>query len=646
MITTSGRLFPSGCCLLYMLIIIWDIKTCYAQQYDFIYYNCQNDKGNYTRNSTYHKNLNTLLSTLTSDTKIDYGFYNSSYGQNGDKVNAVGLCQGDLNQNDCRSCLNDSRIVLQRHCPNQKEAVGWYDHCMLQYSNRTIFGTGYVQNTPMVYLVNKDNATNVDAFKQERASLMSDLRNNVSAAGDSGRKYAAGSVTGTDFQTIYGVVQCTPDLSSQKCDECLEGNVDVTVNDGKKGGRVLTPRCHIRYETYRFFQFQPSTSGDALLPPSLSPNNRNTTSSSSNGQAEDVEIMTNGSLQLDFDTLRVATSDFSNSNKLGQGGFGAVYKGQLSNGQMIAVKRLSKDSGQGATEFKNEVLLLAKLQHRNLVKLIGFCLEGIERLLIYEFVSNKSLDYFIFDPIKRGQLNWTSRYKIIEGVARALLYLHEDSRLRIIHRDLKASNILLDNNMNPKIADFGLAKLFGTDQTQGNTNRIAGTYGYMAPEYAMYGQFSTKSDVFSFGVIVLEIVSGKRHIENGNEESVEQLLSFVWRNWKERTAINIIDPSLSNISGNEVMRCIHVGLLCVQEDLADRPNMSSIVLMLDSYSVTMPTPSEPAFFVGTRTRSLPLSDIHSGQNNSTTTTSSESTTSKPSRRESENEASVTELYPR
>ncbi|MED6151736.1 hypothetical protein PIB30_085277 [Stylosanthes scabra] len=166
----------------------------------------------------------------------------------------------------------------------------------------------------------------------------------------------------------------------------------------------------------------------------------------------------------------------------------------------------------------------------------------------------------------------------------------------------------------------------------------------MAPEYAMYGQFSVKSDVFSFGVIVLEIVSGKRHMGNGNGESAEQLISFAWRDWKEGTAINIADPSLGNISRNEFMRCVHIGLLCVQENLADRPNMGSIVLMLNSYSVTLPTPSEPAFFVGTRTRSLPLPGIQSGWNNSTSTRTSESTSK--SAQESENEASITELYPR
>ncbi|XP_057732902.1 cysteine-rich receptor-like protein kinase 26 isoform X2 [Arachis stenosperma] len=681
----TSSLFSIFCCLLCLLIISTQ-SCCYAQEDGFRSYSCDNGKGNYTANSTYHKNLNTLLSTLISNTQIDYGYYNFSYGQDDNKVNAVGLCQGDLNQNDCRRCLNNSITLLTQLCPNQKEAIGWYDTCMLRYSNRTIFGNHHVDDSPKIYLWNPQNATDLPVFNQNLKSLMSNLIDKA-ITGDSRRKYAAASVNSTGFQNIYGVAQCTPDLSSLECDQCLEGHVsDIPACcDGKRGGRVLTPSCYIRYEVYPFFQ--PTTAHNAPPPSSLSPppHSSSTPTSSSDGQGKtnrlrivifvavptvivsvligsiciyllrvrkprrtsesnssdegvEQEIITNESLQFDFDTIRVATDDFSNSNKLGQGGFGAVYKGRLSNGQMIAVKRLSRDSGQGATEFKNEVLLLVKLQHRNLVKLLGFCLEGSERLLVYEFVPNKSLDYFIFDPIKRNQLNWASRYKIIEGVARALLYLHEDSRLRIIHRDLKASNILLDDNMNPKIADFGLARLFDRDQTQGNTNQIAGTYGYMAPEYAMYGQFSTKSDVFSFGVIVLEILSGKRHIGNGNGESEEQLISFVWRNWREGTAINIADPSLSNISPNEIMRCVHIGLLCVQENLADRPNMGSIVLMLNSYSVTLPTPSEPAFFVGSRTRSRPLSDIQSGGNNSST--------SNKSAQESENEASITELYPR
>ncbi|KAL6197570.1 hypothetical protein ACLB2K_033178 [Fragaria x ananassa] len=325
-----------------------------------------------------------------------------------------------------------------------------------------------------------------------------------------------------------------------------------------------------------------------------------------NGMAsEDVDdIQSSEALQFDFDTIRDATYNFSDANKLGEGGFGSVYKGHLLNGEVIAVKRLSKDSGQGISEFKNEVLLVAKLQHRNLVRLLGFCLEGNEKLLVYEFVPNTSLDHIIFDPIKRTQLDWDRRYKIIVGIARGLLYLHEDSRLRIIHRDLKVSNILLDAELNPKIADFGMARLFVLDQTQGNTSRIVGTYGYMAPEYAMHGQFSVKSDVYSFGVLVLEIITGQKNSCFRPGGNAEDLLSYAWKSWKEGTAANLIDPTLRNGSRSEIMRCIHIGLLCVQDNIVDRPTMTSISIMLNSYSLALPVPSPPNFCMTSRTDPL------------------------------------------
>ncbi|KAF3454012.1 hypothetical protein FNV43_RR04455 [Rhamnella rubrinervis] len=221
---------------------------------------------------------------------------------------------------------------------------------------------------------------------------------------------------------------------------------------------------------------------------------------------EDVELPL-----FDLATIASATNNFSPQCMIGAGGFGSVYKGTLITGQEIAVKRLSKNSGQGFTEFRNEVELIAKLQHRNLVSLSGCCIQAQERMLIYEYMPNRSLDHFIFDNNRSRLMGWKKQFDIIMGIARGLLYLHIDSKLHIIHRDLKASNILLDINFNPKISDFGLARIFRDDEKETRTRIVVGTYGYMSPEYAIDGKFSVKSDVFSFGVLLLEIVSGKRN---------------------------------------------------------------------------------------------------------------------------------------
>ncbi|XP_027937052.1 cysteine-rich receptor-like protein kinase 10 isoform X2 [Vigna unguiculata] len=680
-VVVSSRSFV--CCVLFLFIVISEASA----QYNYV--SCDNNGGNYTADSTYQTNLNTLLSNLTSNTQIDYGFYNFSYGENSDTVNAIGLCRGDVEPDECRSCLSDARDNLTQLCPNQKEAILYHDRCMLRYSNRSIFGL--METQPSYYMLNVNNATEVYQFNQVLNNLLRILTG-MAASGDSRRKYAAANAndTTTNFQAVYGLVQCTPDLTQTQCNDCLDqaiSQIPTCCND-KIGGRVVEPSCNIRYEDYRFYE-QTTIIDPETPPPTVNTSTGGTYhyilvrvfvfAESSNTTTiviavvvptvvvflicclfmclrrrkarknleeeeheEEDEIKIAESLQFNFDTIRVATQDFSDSNKLGQGGFGAVYLGELSNGQIIAVKRLSRDSGQGDTEFKNEVVLVVKLQHRNLVRLLGFCLEGRERLLVYEFVPNKSLDYFIFDPAKKAQLDWEKRYRIIRGIARGLLYLHEDSQLRIIHRDLKASNILLDEEMNPKIADFGMARLVLLDQTQANTSRIVGTYGYMAPEYAMHGQFSVKSDVFSFGVLILEIVSGQKNSGINNGENMEDLLSFAWRSWKEGKAINIVDPSLNSNSRNEMLRCIHIGLLCVQENLVDRPTMANIILMLNSHSLSLPIPAEPAFFMNSRTRSLP--EMQSWEYNSRETGSSEAILK--SAQESENEASITEPYPR
>ncbi|KAK2350681.1 G-type lectin S-receptor serine/threonine-protein kinase RKS1 [Trifolium repens] len=300
-----------------------------------------------------------------------------------------------------------------------------------------------------------------------------------------------------------------------------------------------------------------------------------------------------------FKTIMTATRNCGHDNKLGQGGFGSVYKGCLVNGQEIAVKRLSKHSGQGKEEFKNEVTLLVKLQHRNLVRLLGCCFEKEEKMLIYEYLPNKSLDFFIFNQNQRSSLDWAMRFEIICGIARGVLYLHQDSRLKIIHRDLKASNVLLDAAMNPKISDFGMARIF-EDEIQANTKRVVGTYGYMAPEYAMEGRYSTKSDVFSYGILLLEIISGKRntHCEIGRESP--NLIGHVWTLWTEGRALDTVDSTLNQSYPPTaiVLRCIQIGLLCVQENAMNRPTMSEVVFMLCN-ETPLCQPQKPAFlFIG------------------------------------------------
>ncbi|CAL5411034.1 unnamed protein product [Camellia sinensis] len=263
-------------------------------------------------------------------------------------------------------------------------------------------------------------------------------------------------------------------------------------------------------------------------------------------------------LLFDLATVSSATNNFSLTNKIGEGGFGPVYRGELTTGREIAVKRLSKTSGQGFTEFKNERR--------------GYRTRGIS-------------------------LDWKKRIDIIVGIARGLLYLHRDSRLRVIHRDLKAGNILLDNEMNPKIADFGLARSFGGDQFEENTNKVIGTYGYMSPEYAINGHFSMKSDVFSFGVIVLEIVSGKKNRGFYDPDHDLNLLGHAWKLWNEGNPIKLFDVFMEDpVPTSEVFRCIQVALLCVQQRPEDRPTMSSVLLMLDSENPVLPMPKQPGFY--------------------------------------------------
>ncbi|XP_059661451.1 cysteine-rich receptor-like protein kinase 44 isoform X3 [Cornus florida] len=534
----------------------------------------------FTPNTTYHTNLNLLLSNLSSNaTTPDNGFYTTTAGRSPNTVHGLFLCRGDVSTDQCHNCVKTASQEILQECPNRTVATVWYDECLLRYSSRNIFST---MDTSVWIIL--PNSTNVSEEPDRFMELLASTMNELAAWAEIDRSGKGGTSTGVIIGIVVAVVVVAVFFS-----------VGVW--------------CKVMKRRKEYNNIREESVGD--------------------------DITTAESLSYDFVTIEAATNNFSHQNKIGEGGFGAVYKGTLSSGQEIAVKRLSKRSGQGAEEFKNEVVLVAKLQHRNLVRLLGFCLEREEKLLIYEFVPNKSLDYFLFDPAKRVLLDWSRRYKIIGGIARGILYLHEDSRLRIIHRDLKASNILLDEDMSAKISDFGMARIFGVNQTQGNTNRIVGTYGYMSPEYAMRGQFSVKSDVFSFGVLILEIITGKKNNNFYQSDGARDLPSFAWKHWKDGTPMELLDPTLADSnSRNEVIRCIHIGLLCVQEDVDARPSMASVVVMLNSYSFTLQLPQHPPIFGRSETGSTIPKVLESDQSTS------------QSVQWSLNEASITELHPR
>ncbi|KAK7380205.1 hypothetical protein VNO78_32703 [Psophocarpus tetragonolobus] len=604
----------------------------------YISHNCTN-KTSLISNNTFQTYLTTLFSSLASNSTSGKKFYDANVAET---VFGLFLCREDLSSELCGKCVKNATHELSSKCHLFHEAIVWYSQCMLRYSYRNF--SNKVETSPVF---SELNTTNTDKEQNYfTVKLAKTLDQAAIQAGDSHVRNGTTTTKLNDVQTIYALAQCTQDLSIEDCKGCLGFVIGTSIpwsRLGSIGGRVLYPSCNIRFELFQFYEVSNKTE----MP---SPERRT-------GQSRKIilivvlsctsvtlfsaayyylhkkarkrhaatlqenfgrEIATLESLQFDLATIKAATDNFSDQNKIGKGGFGEVYKGILLDGSQIAVKRLSKGSKQGANEFKNEALLIAKLQHRNLVTLIGFCFEEQEKILVYEYVANKSLDHFLFDSQMRKLLSWSERYDIIGGIARGILYLHVHSRLKVIHRDLKPSNVLLDECMIPKISDFGLARIVQINQDQGNTNIIVGTYGYMSPEYAMFGQFS---DVFSFGVMVLEIISGKKNLSSYESHRItDGLLSFVWKQWRDSTPFNTLDPNVAdNFSESEVIKCIKIGLLCVQQDPDVRPTMVTVVSYLSSHFIELPTPEEPAFFLrGRMDENIVARESSSSQSNTST----------------------------
>uniref|UniRef100_A0A803N956 Uncharacterized protein n=1 Tax=Chenopodium quinoa TaxID=63459 RepID=A0A803N956_CHEQI len=579
------------------------------------------------------------------------------------RVYNFAMCTPDIDEVECKNCLLIASKKLSTYYNESKGVTSFLPSCQLGYDT-AINQMTHVPLTPdqaqapgqppspaptvtfEVYECSSTNGnyTNGSAYQHNLNRLFSSLSTKTFT-----RRFY-NTTTGNFPSKVYAIYQCREDLGLDICSECTkEATKKITqLCPFYSEAIVWYDECMLRYANRSIFSLSETNPSRASWYDGIVSNydkfgplvektmNNMVTEASSvtsrghfantyadwtlidrmycfamctrdidefgckNCLSTDEEIVGVESLQFNFKTIRDATDNFSEHNKLGQGGFGSVYKGKLRDGQEIAVKRLSTCSGQGSTEFKTEILLAAKLQHNNLVKLLGFCLHGEEKLLVYELLPNASLDKVLFGQNEHPSLDWEIRFKILLGTARGLLYLHEDSRLKIIHRDLKPSNILLDEYMNPKISDFGLARLVGREQMHVDTSKVAGTYGYMAPEYALTGRFSLMSDVYSFGVIALEVVSGHMCSSTVFPYHEDSLLIRAWKLWKENAILDLVDPRLNtNYPTDEMTRHIHLGLLCIQEDANKRPTMATIVSVLKGHKVALSEPEPPLIGLST-----------------------------------------------
>ncbi|XP_023886149.2 cysteine-rich receptor-like protein kinase 3 [Quercus suber] len=529
-------------------------------------------------------------------------------------VYTFGECMKDLSQTDCDLCFAQSKTRIQYCYPFVRAIRGgrlFMDGCYLRYDDYNFFNDT-LDSQDTTVCGTEDFVGNHSVF----GANVEELVRNLSVEAPKNDNFFVGFVNKGNI-TVYGLAQCWELVSRTGCERCLANAFyNISSCTPKEEGRVLNAGCYMRYSTQKFYYNASNTVGGNnihqgyLLAITLA--------ATSSALALVLVVTTvvfivrkkilkkrrerklvgdllatlyKSKLNFSYEILERATNFFHSSSKLGQGGSGSVYKGVLPDGRVVAVKRLFVNSVQWVDHFFNEVNLISDIHHKNLVKLLGCSITGPESLLVYEYVPNQSLhDYF---SVKKNLqlLRWDVRYKIILGTAEGLAYLHEESILRIIHRDIKLSNILLNEDLMPKIADFGLARLFPEDKTHIST-AIAGTLGYMAPEYVVRGKLTEKVDVYSFGVLVLEVVCGKR---NNSYSENSSILQMVWNLYEAGRPCEAVDPKLeANFQEVEAFRLLQIGLLCVQASAELRPSMPVVVKML-TYNQDIPQPTQPPF---------------------------------------------------
>ncbi|XP_030952785.1 cysteine-rich receptor-like protein kinase 2 [Quercus lobata] len=574
---------------------------------------------NVSDGSNFRTNLNATFSDLRTELNNNKYFATAQQVKGSESAYALVQCRNYLSNADCLACFT-AAVSQIRNCSAANGARVIYDGCFLRYESNIFFD----QTTQPGNQGSCGNRTASQpvAFSTAADGLLKDLQ--VATPRINGF-FAASKREGVDSSgnaTVYAVAQCVETATESGCQNCLNvasNNIQVCVPNGD--GRAVDAGCFLRYSDKPFFADNQTTDINSFLGNGGS-SNKNAIIGGVVGGGGALLIIAlfvffimirrskevrrgdilgatelRGPVNYKYNDLKSATKNFSEENKLGEGGFGDVYKGTLKNGKMVAVKKLAiGQSSRAKADFESEVKLISNVHHRNLIRLLGCCSKGPERILVYEYMANSSLDRFLFGE-RRGSLNWKQRNDIILGTARGLAYLHEEFHVCIIHRDIKTGNILLDDDLQPKIADFGLARLLPEDQTHLST-KFAGTLGYMAPEYAIHGQLSEKVDTYSFGVVVLEIICGRKTSEVQHAFDGDYLLERAWKLYENNKHSELADETLNpeEYTVEEVKKMVEIALMCTQSSASVRPSMSEVVVLLKSKgSMENRPPTKPSY---------------------------------------------------
>ncbi|XVF14714.1 hypothetical protein REPUB_Repub09cG0085400 [Reevesia pubescens] len=593
-------------CLLTMIIWWWFLeKSVSASDPQLNLLNSGCSQYNVTNFQDFSSNLNSTWIQLREVLNSSKYFATAQQATGLAPAYAMAQCRNYLSLADCLACF-EAALTRIRNCSAANGGRVIYDGCFLRYESNNFYDQSTQEGHSMI--CGNETASETSAFEEAVQGLLADLQ--VATPRINGYFTATKKeVVGGRNATVYGVAQCIETITESGCRDCMQVvTTDIQRCPPNTNGRAVDVGCFLRYSDSPFFADNQTTDITPFLRTGNSSKRRNAIiggvigggallllliafliwfklskrqKGTLRGDILDATEL-QGPVNYKYKDLSAATKNFSEENKLGEGGFGDVYKGALKNGKIVAIKKLAiMQSRRAKLDFESEVKLISNVHHRNLIRLLGCCSKGLELLLVYEYMANSSLDKFLFGE-RRGSLNWKKRFDIILGTARGLAYLHEEFHVCIIHRDIKSSNILLDDDFQPKIADFGLARLLPEDKSHLST-KFAGTLGYTSPEYAIHGQLSEKTDIYSYGIVVLEIMSGQRSYETKDDDA-EFLLKKAWTLYEHNMHLEIVDESLdpNEYEAEDVKRVIEIALMCTQSAPALRPTMSEIVVMLKS----------------------------------------------------------------